>query len=141
VAEPWRPEQISALAWRLALSAATIFAGWYGVATTPDFSDQAPWLALGTGGAVLGGLAAAGWLLAGFRQVKVRQRLLMERLGLTQQDEDSAAIGAVINGLVTGRDMTRYHHADCLLVRGKRTVAYTGQVRRRNLRPCGVCRP
>jgi hypothetical protein len=118
--------------------------GWVGASGTALISRQLLWAAVSVAGVILAGMGMVSWLLAGLRVVyQVSQEALAPLH--TQPRTPSAVTSAVLAlpttgaAMVTAPGMTRFHNADCLLVRGKRVevVPAAGHA----LRPCGVCRP
>ncbi|HEY2832768.1 MAG TPA: hypothetical protein VGJ14_10115 [Sporichthyaceae bacterium] len=112
---------------------------WVALSDKVVWRDQISWLVgacLGAGAVVLGGVL---WILVGmrevrrgFRDLRRQQRLLSPELAPARID---APTGEVLI-LVSAAGMTRAHHPDCLLLRGKNAVPLpVGDDRPR----CGVC--
>jgi hypothetical protein len=140
---PWPLSTMTRLVAAEAVVAVWLGTCWVGVSTTVAWSTQLTWVAGAIAGLVVGGFAATGWLMAGFRSVRDRQHALLA--GVTACDR---AVGTVppdtpsTTDLVSGVGMTRFHCADCLLVDGKTvTVATRAQHGAAGRVPCGVCRP
>jgi hypothetical protein len=101
-----------------------ILVGWFEASGNLTIHDQIPWLNLGVTGIIVAGAGNVLWLLTGRRAVgELRRRLTVRLPGAgpasTSGPEPDTALGA----LVTGTAMTRYHRADCPLVKGKPVTA------------------
>jgi hypothetical protein len=128
------------------IGAVTVTIAWIGVSGTTDWDNQVGWIAVGGLGAMVGAFAGVVWLMLGFGAVHHRARYLTGILGpairpdqMDWERSDSLAL----KGLAVSADsMTRYHRADCSLVRGKPTQSdRIDDLRARGRRPCGVCKP
>lgn len=159
-AEPWRAgDAIRAVVLDL-VGCFLIVLGWLGAASTARLSHQYAWTAVAVGGLLVAGFGNALWLLAGRRAVGIRyRRLLAEGVGAPGavatpgEDGDAApasperarsadGAGETADTLVIGAGMTRYHRADCMLVRGKAVRRHrSGRKSDARARPCGICLP
>ena len=105
-----------------------VLAGWWGASGASSERRQLGWVNLALGGLVVAGATNA-WWLGRCRRVVVLARSAV--LPLTTESPRAEV-------LVVGENMTRFHRASCLLVRGK-------EVRRaepsEGYRPCEVCQP
>lgn len=141
---PWHAGNQLSLAFLSLLGLGGIVLSWWMVAGTAETATQQSWLDLGVVALLLAATGDALHLLNGRRRVRRRQQLVALRLAALT-DGDAAAGELIVDsaaGVVTAPRMSRYHRADCLLVRGK-TVS-SGSVaenRHAGRRPCGVCTP
>lgn len=140
--QPWRPQEQVSLLTGLALSGLVALGGWVGASEQARLVDQYPWFTLAALGIVGSGVVQGRWLLAGFAEVRRRQREVLSELpSRAQQAPRVVNVDAEkYPGLVVVRGATgRYHRADCRMVAGKPTEAWTpspGESRQ----PCGLCR-
>jgi hypothetical protein len=138
---PWSPTDL-----RTSLSAGVVAVvlvlwAWRSATGSAEVDEQVVGLALSVVGALAAIVGASLWVVGGRHAVSARRRVILDRLELL------AATGPVVlveNGppeLVVVAGRSRYHHQDCLLVRGKR-VERLGPAMPpgRELRPCEMCR-
>lgn len=120
--------------------AALLVGAWFGAADRTESSEQIAWLNLGVAGVLVTAAINGSWVLRGRQAVQHRLRttLVTPDLGLV----DVAARADQPHLLGTASRMTRYHHPECLLVRGK-TLTYESRasLERAGLRPCEMCTP
>ena len=141
---PWRHRDLHHAITLASVGAIVLLAGWEGISQTDDFNTQLLWIVVGAAGLILAGLGAALWLTAGFRNVRSRMLALPAETArrLSVLDAPSAApVAAPVSGYVTADGMTRWHHAACPLVAGKRGIHAIDPTATPELRPCGVCAP
>ena len=110
-----------------------------GARNTRSWDDQLLWIVGAFAAMLLAGWGWTGWMLAGSRALRARERAALARGGRIASARRSASAAGVV---VTGAGMTRYHRPDCTFARGRATTAVTAAQRAsRDLMPCGACRP
>jgi hypothetical protein len=129
---------------------ALIFAWWYAAGTVRG-GHQIGAVAVGIGAVIVSGCANTLWLLVGRRSVAARRvalRSSLEDLAVTLQATGDAvdvrrdANTSTAAAYVTVDRGTRYHRANCELVVGKTTTAWSPADAGADWRtPCGVCNP
>ena len=134
---PWQPGELLALLFGLLVGAVAVLLSWVGASGTLVYSHQLTFIAVGIGGVIVSGLGTCVWLLAGFRSVRERQRVLASELGSRVAAPERGLHPAESVHLVTAAGMLHAHRSSCQLVRGKTVSPVTG-----NLQPaCGMCQP
>ncbi len=142
---PWRRSDLRQLVTLASVGAIVMLLGWEGVSETDDYNTQLIWIVVGASGLIVAALGAGLWLSAGFRNVRERMLAVPDETaaylamldGAPAPERDRASVA----GLVTAPGMTRWHHADCLLVQGKRGLRTVDPAREPELRACDVCNP
>ena len=115
-----------------------VFLAWYEVSASTRLSSQVRWTNVGVSGVIVLGAGNLFWLLRGRRANGQLKRLLVPLVPAP----DARLREAAAVRLVAGRDMTRFHRADCALVTGKPVTAASEAAHHRARRqPCGVCLP
>lgn len=113
---------------------------WWQVSGTGRLESQVNWLVLGIVALCVSLAACLGRLYAG------RRRIALRRARLARAVEAKFGAGTVELAaraeLVATADMTRFHRADCQLVRGKDArIASRTAHESAGRTPCGVCGP
>jgi len=153
---PWTSDHLVALLVANLVGIVAMAAGWWVAHRATDLSDQVAWSNLAIIGLAFTGAADGLWLARGRQAVRRARQVTVGRIPevIYPADRPSAATAqgrAAANGnghrvaagsLLASEQMTRYHHADCLLVAGKPARAAGRSVHERaGRRPCEVCRP
>jgi hypothetical protein len=145
VRSPNRPARVTVLAGN-ATGLLLVLVGWWQVAGRRDVASQVSWLCLSVTGLLVAGVANGLWFALGRRALlDARLRLRTAAVGrIGRRNAVSAPEGHDRPGdlVATGPRMSRYHRADCVLVRGKELgwIAMTDpQIAGRT--PCEVCTP
>jgi hypothetical protein len=131
-----------------AIGGFVLILGWVGISGTARLSHQFAWLSL----AIVGFLAAAVgngiWLLAGRRTVGRRMQSLLDLDALGEPVGSLAPVSMAQarpvdpTVFVAPSAGTRFHRADCMLVRSKDVrVAGRDEHRRNGLVACEICQP
>jgi hypothetical protein len=149
----------------LGLGALFILIGWIGVSGTPILAKQIPYVVSGGIAGVF--LAVAGAYFLGTEELRKdsgrldRLERMVEELHvalLTREDASVEAVAAVAAAEPTAEGATTtngkvsyvalagsdtYHRSDCAMVASKSGTAVLAPstIRRRNLKPCGLCSP
>jgi sulfite exporter TauE/SafE len=130
----WAPGDRLVTALVIAVGVALIGAAWLGAGNTTQWDTQLRWTALSIVGVVVVCTGVGVWLSRGFARVRTEaravRRQLAARLTPTPADDDISR-----GSRVTVAGMAHHHAPDCLLVKGKTTVAADEAT----LAPCGVC--
>jgi len=142
----------------LGLGALFILIGWIGVSGTPILAKQIPYVVSGGIAGVF--LAVAGAYFLGTEELRKdsgrldRLERMVEELHLALLTREDAPVvqaapdgaAATTNGkasyvALAGSDT--YHRSDCAMVASKSNTAVLAPstIRRRNLKPCGLCSP
>lgn len=138
---PWQPGDASRLLLFDVVGGATLVAGWLGTSETAGLGRQLSWVSVAIVGLLIAGTGNVLWLLAGRRTVGLRLRELLADHPMQEVPVLEVPVSRA-GGLVAVAKGTRYHTADCLLVRRKTVVPATAAHRKtRSLTPCEACRP
>jgi hypothetical protein len=145
---PWgRPHAIVSSA-IVAVGAGLGIVGWVGLSGENTFREQSNWLVLAVFAAVLISIGMSVWLLFGLREVRRGEREILAEIRRRRADrarerdrgDRERFVGT--GTLVTAPQLTRFHRADCRLVRAKQFETVSrADARARGLQECGVCRP
>jgi hypothetical protein len=144
---PWRRAHGLVTSVIVAIGCALAVVSWVGLSGENTFREQSGWLVLAVFAAVISAIGMSVWLLIGFREVRCGEREIVAEVRRRRADREQARralAGPLVDreALVTTDQMTRFHWADCRLVRAKAvTVVTRDQAAERNLQECGVCRP
>lgn len=141
---PWRAGEVTRWLASMAVGLVLVVFGWYHTGGSPFVDTQLAWISLSVAGLLLAAMGNGWWLLSGIRRIRrSRSWFLTNERSSHRHDHQPPSVGIVRgSGLVSAAGMSRYHSPDCLLVAGKATRGATrSEHERRDLEPCGVCRP
>ena len=149
---PWELAHLVRLSLWTAVGLIVVLAGWLGVSGQAAVTVQFAWASLCILGLVISGLANIAWLLAGRRALGLRLAALTAQVPAHLRPSVSApehapavalsevALAVDPLALVATDVMTRFHSADCPLVRGKdATASSRAQHQRLGRSSCSVC--
>jgi hypothetical protein len=135
VADPWSERALALTGCGVLGGLVLLAIGWLGASGAATFSRQIAWVNVAVLGAALAAAAQASWLIAGWRAVGVQRTAFLATVSWPQlADAPTAGAGEI----VTVPGTRRYHRPECLLVRGKATIAVGD---RNELEPCELCHP
>lgn len=134
---PWTPADFARLVRFEGPSLIAIVVCFVGARHTTDWGTQLYWVVGAMAAMLLAGAGWTSWLLVGSRNLRRRQRRLVE---LAPRPEPAHVTEASSDRLVTAPGMTHFHRAGCLLTEGRtvtsgRREAFVKQGRT----ACGVC--
>lgn len=136
---PWTYADLQRLARTELLSFLGLVVCFVGARNTRSWDDQLLWIVGAFAAMLLAGWGWTGWMLAGSRALRARERSALAR---GRRIADARRAAPVAGLVVTAEGMTRYHRPDCVFVRGREIVAGTAeQQTARGLVACGACRP
>ncbi|MFN2537764.1 MAG: hypothetical protein ABR549_06375 [Mycobacteriales bacterium] len=122
----------------LAVSALLVLAGWTGASLRPRLVEQYPWFTLAALGVTASGVVQARWLLAGFLELRRRQREVLLPAMTRSEAGPRGVVAAPPTGFLVVAGGTRYHRPTCAMVAGKQTeLHHPSEADSR--RPCGIC--
>lgn len=147
---PWAAADATRLVLANLSGAAVVLIGYVGVSGASRLSTQFGWLSVAVLGFLVAGVTDGLWLMAGRRAIGTRLNGLLIAyppiLPIPDQREagDTGPAARTAqrpsDSLVTAASMTRYHRADCLLVRGKElSTVQRDTAESAGLRRCEVC--
>ena len=113
---------------------------WWAISGTGQVESQVNWLVVAVAALGVSLAACLGWLFVGSRRIALRRMQLTASVA----GKFAAVPGPSMapEELVAAVSMTRYHRADCQLVRGKEAPPDRRSAHEQAGRtPCGVCRP
>lgn len=129
----WAPGDRLVTALVIVVGVALIGAAWLGAGNTTQWDTQLRWTALSIVGDVVVCTGVGLWLSRGFARVRTEARAV--RRQLAARLTPTVAHGLSGGARVTVAGMAHHHAPECLLVKGKTTVAADEAT----LGPCGVC--
>lgn len=134
----WQPRRFRSLCLLQVVAVVVVVVAALGARNTGDFSEQTNWTALAVVGLMVGSLASSGWLLVGRREVgRRRARVARSAASLFDRPEIHGESDAL---RVATTVMTRYHRAECSMVRGKDAVpASIADHHRAERTACAIC--
>ena len=134
---PWHAGNQLSLAFLSLLGLGGIVLSWWTVGGTAQTATQQGWLDVGVVALLVATTGDALFLLTGRRAVRSRERTLVLRMAALAGGDASTVEASAdpAGGVVTAPRMSRYHRADCLLVRARRSA---GDRWRRIASPGGV---
>lgn len=159
---PWTQRDIQSVVSRLAVGLAVIVGSWVGASKTALWNQQLIWIGVGLAGLLISGLSLVGWLLNGLATISaertvVRRAVLRRResqlasrgLSGNVDDDTFSTVRTEVRGeplasgtLVAGEGMTHFHRPDCQAVLGKPVEELSfAECMRREMSPCGMCKP
>lgn len=140
---PWSARDVTRLTRLTGVGALALGVGWYGASGEAREVDQLRWLTLAIAATALAALGMVGWLVTGFRNVRIAARALSADIGLECGAWELDPIAPVSDPgtRVSSAVMTRYHFPSCQLVQGKEGLfeLQPTDIVQRQLTPCGVC--
>lgn len=133
----------------VAVGVALWFAGWYSASDKLVEGDQVVSLNVAATGTLLAGAGLVSWFLNGRRAIRSRRRLLIERRRAQLRPatvavpvSENLAPRSCSPVLVAGRELRRYHRADCPLATDRDWQASAREQHESAGRTaCGVCLP
>lgn len=132
----WAPRDRLVTALVIVGGVALIGAAWLGAGNTTQWDTQLRWTALSIVGVVVVCTGVGLWLSRGFARVRTEARAVRRQLAARLTPTAAGDISGGSGGArVTVAGMAHHHAPDCLLVKGKTTVAADEAT----LAPCGVC--
>ena len=143
VLAPWRRGDVVRVVIAHVAGAAAVLAGWYGSSGRLLPGPQIGWLTFASVGAIVSGLANAGWLVIGRRTVAARQARVIssysDAVARQRARPTSRRCAPPPTHVVAVPGRSLYHRPDCALVasRPRREVDRTGTT----LAPCQWCQP
>ena len=126
----------------LGLSAVGLVVAWWGVSGTARVSGMMPWVDVGVGAVVVGGLGNMTWLLQGHRAVAARRRRLLPAAPGPSVRTRVTAVADQDDLRLAVPGTSRHHRPGCVAVAGKpvERMPVAGH-ERAGRRPCGLCEP
>lgn len=138
---PWSTADLAAVGANLVLGGTLWAGGWWASSGSADAGgtiDGVVFAVVAVGVVASGGLS---WIGKGRRAVRRRHRELMDLVEPRTAVLKPVAAGAATD-VVALAGSSRFHRADCLLVRGKDVLVLSSSAdqRRRHI-PCEMCQP
>lgn len=142
---PWSTRDVTRLTRLTGAGALALGVGWYGASGEAREVDQLRWLTLAIAATAFAALGMVGWLVNGFRQVRIAARANSADIAKEYMSwAVDPSLGAQVSEpgtRVSSAAMTRYHYPNCQFVQGKEGLSelHTADIVQRQLTPCGVC--
>ena len=141
-AEPWSRGDVIQFVAVSGVGLVLLAAGWIGAGGEALFEEQMPFLNLAIAGILVGAVGGAMWLISGLRAVRLRKAAVKTLLAARTPSAPAGSSPDAAGTFVAGPSMTRYHHPECSLVRGKQVSAASPiEHERAGRRRCGMCQP
>ncbi|HVU72787.1 MAG TPA: hypothetical protein VHE83_07485 [Mycobacteriales bacterium] len=137
---PWTYADLQRLVRTELLSFLGLVVCFVGARNTRAWDDQLLWIVGALAAMLLAGWGWTGWMLAGSRALRARERAALARGGAiaARRRRRSHATGLV----VTAAGMRHFHRPDCVFARDRPTTAATAEASAaQGLIACGACRP
>lgn len=121
---------------------------WYGGSGAVTLDDEMPWLvgSIASAGVVV--FALVGWVVAGFRNVRLAEHStvldllpLLEKLPVAPVAAGPAVVEVGDTRVAVAPGAAHYHRTTCRMVSGKSGVTLAESNTLHDLRPCGICQP
>jgi hypothetical protein len=138
---PWLSSMM--LFWQAltAVTAIALIVAWYSVSGKSVFDDQKPGIDIAIAALILSCALDAMFILAGRRAVGLRREQLISSIPVPRR-RVAATAAPVVDGLVAGAGLTRYHRVACQFADGRNwPTASLAEHQAAGRTACGVCAP